>query len=261
MACLTALTATLLLASGSETPPPTSIQDAPAPTFPQWNGSLTFGAIWTAGNTEASSVSGSFNTVRRGEKDRWTLDLFTNYGETQKSDNDPTTKHKTVTTNNSGGGLKYDYFASKKLYLFANGTGKVDHVADLDLRYIVGLGAGYQVKETEKVKWGTEIGASYVDEDLGDDTADANFVALRLGSNLAWQISKTSAFEQVAEILPSIEDSEDVIAKVDNRLKTNLGGKWIAQLQYVLEWDDSVPAGNTESDHRVVASIGWSFGS
>ena len=136
-----------------------------------------------------------------------------------------------------------------------------DYVADLDLRYILGAGAGYQWKETEKLKWATDLGLSYVDEDFEDNDSDAEFLAARLGSNLNYQISKSSSFEQVAEVLPSLEDSEDLIAKIDSRLKLNIVGKWIAQLQYVLDFDGSVPAGKDETDHRVVLSLGWSFGS
>jgi putative salt-induced outer membrane protein YdiY len=242
------------LALPSETPP--RVQDAP-PTYPQWSGTLALGASWTDGNTETETVSGTFNTVRRGESDRWTLDLFTNYGNTT----DRVTDVTDTTSNNHGGALKYDHFISKKLYAFGNGSGKVDHVADLDLRYILGAGAGYQWIESEKLKWGTEAGLSYVDEDFEDDTADEDFAAVRLASNLAYQISSSSSFEQVAEVLPSLDDSEDVIAKIDNRLKLNITGKWIAQIQYVLDFDGSVPPGNDETDHRVVLSVGWSFGS
>jgi len=166
----------------------------------------------------------------------------------------------TTNVSNYGTSLKYDYFWSKKTYMFGNGTGKIDHVADLDLRYTAGAGVGYQWKETEKVKWGTELGLSYVDENFQDDTADADFVAARLASNLTWQVSTSAAFEQVAEVLPSLEDSEDTIAKLDNRLKLNITGKWIAQIQYVLEFDNSTPPGVEETDHRIVLGIGWSFG-
>ena len=242
-------------APADATPAP---QDAPAPaeTFPQWTGSLALGASWTDGNTETETLTGTFNTIRRGEDDRWTLDLYSNYGETT----DRVTEDTDITTNNHGGSLKYDYFVSKKLYAFGNGSGKVDHVADLDLRYVAGAGLGYQWKESETLKWGTEAGLSYVDEDFEDDTADVDFTALRLASNLAWQISKSTAFEQVAEVLPSLEDSEDVIARVDNRLKLNIVGRWIAQIQYVLDFDGSAPPGNEETDHRVVLAVGWGFG-
>jgi len=52
-----------------------------------------------------------------------------------------------------------------------------------------------------------------------------------------------------------------VIAKFDNRLKLNITGKWIAQIQYVLDFDGSTPNGVEEADHRVVLSVGWSLGS
>lgn len=257
MSTLAALLATFLPIPADAAPAPqdAAAQEAP-PSFPQWTGSLALGASWTDGNTETETLTGTFNTVRRGEDDRWTLDLYSNYGETT----DRATDDTDVTTNNHGGSLKYDYFVSKRMYAFGNGSGKVDHVADLDLRYVAGVGAGYQWKETERLKWGTEAGLSYVDEDFEDDTADVDFAALRLASNLAWQISKTTAFEQVAEVLPSLDDSEDVIARVDNRLKLNIVGRWIAQIQYVLDFDGSPAPGNEETDHRVVLAVGWGFG-
>ncbi|MEQ1894840.1 MAG: DUF481 domain-containing protein [Planctomycetota bacterium] len=243
-----------LLSTGSEDAPrPVAPpQDAPAPTFPQWSGALSLGATWTAGNTETTTVNGNFNAQRRGEKDRWTFDAYSNYGKTDPGN--------LTTSNNHGGGAKYDYFASTKLYYYGQGQTKVDHVADLDLRYILGAGAGYQWVESEKTKWGTELGLSYVDEDFEDDTADADFVAARVASNLAHQISKSASFEQIAEAFPSLEDSEDVVAKIDNRLKLNITGKWIAQIQYVLDFDSSTPNFVKEADHRVVLSLGWSFG-
>jgi putative salt-induced outer membrane protein YdiY len=252
------LTALLLVATlgatGDAVPPvPVSVsaQDAPEE-FPQWSGSLAFGTIWTAGNTENTTINGNFNAERRGEMDRWTIGLYGNYGTTDPGNIE--------TTNNSGGGVKYDYFQTPKLYWYGNGQAKVDHVADLNLRTILGAGAGYQWFETEKSKWGTELGLSYVDEDFADDSADASFTSVRVASNYTRHLSKTTTFEQVAEAFPSLEDSSDFVAKVDSRLKLNITGKWIAQIQYVLDFDDSTPAGVKEADHRVVLGIGWAFG-
>jgi len=234
-----------------EVPPP---QDAPAaPALPHWSGALSLGATWTDGNTETTTVNANFNAQRRGEKDRWTFDAYSNYGESSPGN--------FVTSNNHGGGAKYDYFATQKLYTYGQGQTKIDHVADLDLRYILGAGAGYQWVESEKAKWGTELGVSYVDEDFEEDTSDENFVSARVASNLIYQISKSASFEQVAEAFPSLEDSDDVVAKLDNRLKLNITGKWIAQIQYVLDFDSTTPNFIEETDHRVVLSLGWSFGS
>jgi putative salt-induced outer membrane protein YdiY len=231
-------------------------EEAP-PEYPEWTGAFTLGALWTDGNTITESIATSLNLQRRDEKDRWTLGLYGNYGKTE----DSVTGEEDVTTNNSGGDLKYDYFATEKLYFFANTGAKVDHEADLDLRWLAGAGAGYQWVENDKVKWGTELGLAHIDEDFEDDTADEEFLAARVASNLAYAISKNSSFEQVAEVYPSLEDSEDLLAKVDNRLKMNISGNWIGQIQYVFEFDDSTPPDVKEADHRVLASIGWSLGS
>jgi putative salt-induced outer membrane protein YdiY len=257
---LAALFSTPGAGDGASTTRPAPQEPAPPPEYPQWSGALTLGSTWATGNTENTTFGGTLNAMRRAEKDRWTFDLYGNYGKTSTEDNNPATPTSTTNVSNYGSSLKYDYFWQEKTYLFGNGTGKIDHVAELDLRYTFGAGLGYQWRETEKVKWGTEAGLSYVDEDFEDDTADADFVAARLASNLTWQVSKSAAFEQVAEVLPSLEESEDLLAKLDNRLKLNITGKWIAQIQYVLEYDDSTPPGVEEADHRVVLGIGWSFG-
>jgi putative salt-induced outer membrane protein YdiY len=250
------LAALALPPAGEAAPnPPTSpLQDAP-PEYPMWKGALGVGASWSGGNTESSNLAAVFNAERRDEKDRWTFEAWANYGKNKDLD----TGVSTTTNDNYGAGVKYDYFVSKKLYWLARVSGKIDHVATLDLQTTGGLGVGYQWKETEKVKWGTEAGLSYVVERFEDSTADADYTAARLASNLSYVLSESASFEQTAEVLPSLEDSEDVIARIDNRLKLAITGKWIAQLQYVLEYDDSPPPGKQEADHRFVASLGWSF--
>lgn len=232
-----------------------ALQEA-APVGPQWKGDLSLGATWTDGNTESSSVNATFKAERRGADDRWAFDAFVNYGDTT----DKSTGTSTVTTNNSGASAKYDYFYSKRTFFYGNASHKVDHVADLDLRAIVGAGVGYQWVEGERLEWATDAGLSYVDEDFGDNAADADFAAARVASTLAYQISKTASFAQLAEILPSLEDSDDLIAKVDSKLKLNIFGKWNAFVQHVLDFDDSVPNGNDEADHRVVVGVTWGFG-
>ena len=241
-------------------------QNAPPPPMPYWKGALAAGAVWTDGNSVTSSANASFNAERRDEKDRYTYDAYFNYADNETdSIGTPGATDVEVTQRNFGAGAKYDYFATEKMYYLANVSGKHDGVSELYLRYIVGAGVGYQVREDEKIKWGVETGLAYVNEDydpsdLPSEDPDARGFALRLASNLAWQISETTAFEQNAEVLPSLEESEDLIARVDNRLKLNITASWIAQLQYVLDYDDDTPSGVEEADHRVVFGLGWTFG-
>ena len=258
---LSLVVAALASSGESASLPPPPGQDAP-PTYPQWSGALAVGAVFTEGNSVTDSANANINAQRRDEKDRLTLDAFWNWAQ-QKGDTSasaaPDEDDTELTQRNYGAGAKYDYFTSKKLYWYGNASGKVDDIAELDYRAILGAGVGYQWRETEKLKWGTELGVSGVKEDRVDNDFNEENLAARVASNLAWQISESSSFEQVAEAYPA-DDSADLIAKFDNRLKMNITGKWIAQLQYVLDFDNSVPPGTEETDHRVVLGLGWSFG-
>jgi len=240
------------------------LQDAEAPpVYPEWTGAFTLGIIFTEGNSDTSSAAGTLNFVRRAEIDRWTVDAFWNWAEQgTDSSQSPGDDHDDtdVTTLNYGAGLKYDYFTTEKLYYTGNLSGKADPIAELQIRGIVGAGLGYQVREDDKLKWGVEAGLAYVEENYEGFDSDG-FLAARLASNLTWQITKNTSFDQVAETFPSLEDSEDSISKITNSLKTTIAGNWISQIQYVLDYDDSTPPGIEEADHRVVASIGWSLGS
>ena len=247
-------------AEGSAPAAPLQEAEAP-PVYPEWTGAFTLGIIFTEGNSDTSSAAGTFNLVRRAEVDRWTMDAFWNWSEqgtdtssTPADDSDDTE----VTTLNYGAGLKYDYFTTPKLYYTGTLSGKVDPIADLQIRGIGGAGIGYQVREDEKLKWGVEVGLAYVEENYEGFDNDG-FLAARLASILTWQISQNTSFDQTAETFPSLEDSEDSISKISNTLKTNIAGNWISQLQYVLDYDDSTPPGVEEADHRVVLGIGWSL--
>lgn len=259
---ITLFVSALLSHSSNETDPRPAVvvQDEEVVTYPHWKGTLGLGALWTDGNSETAGISGTFLAERRGEKDRWTLEAFANYAENTDDTRVAPADKTEVTVNNYGGGAKYDYFHSAKTYVFGNGAAKVDHIADLDHRAILGAGLGYQWKETETLQWGTEIGLSYVDENFEGTVNDTDFLAVRAASNLDYKISKSASFVQRAEVLPSLEDSDDVIANVDNILQLNITGSWIAQIQYVLNFDGSVPSGNDEADHRVVLTLNWSFG-
>jgi hypothetical protein len=80
-----------------------------------------------------------------------------------------------------------------------------------------------------------------------------------MGSNIAYQVSKATTFEQVAEFLPSF-NGETYYTKWDNRLKMEVVNNWIAQLQYVFEYNDQPPIGAVNADHKFVFTLGWSFG-
>lgn len=229
-------------------------EDAPAPVTDKWTGSVAIGASYQDGNTDTRAVNANANAEYRREKDRWTATGYWNYGETK----DQATNDYVLNARKAGLGLKYDYFFSKKTYGFANAGIETDKLADLQRRYFVGAGLGYQWREDDTLKWGSEAGAGYFTEDRYVDVDD-DYIAARVANNIDWKINDKSNLINTLAAYPSLEDGDDVYGRSDTRFKTSLSEKMFAQLQWVWDWDNTPSAGKDRSDNTVTLGIGWSF--
>ena len=255
------LSPVLALAPGGESENPTlpflRLQEEAAEPASPWSGDVNFGFLLTEGNSETFTTNFNANAVREGERDRWTLGLFANYGE--QTTNDVTTKNIA----DVGGSAKYDYKVNEKLYYYGNGYVKTDDIADLDIRYILGAGAGYTFRDSEELSWSGEAGLSYVAEEYDVDPPldDSNeTVAVRLASTLGYKVSETTRFDQNTELFPSLEDSDDFYSRFDSRLTMSITDTWKGVLQYILEYDDMPAPGAAKADHRLIFTLGWTFG-
>ena len=230
-------------------------QDAAAePSKVEWTGSFTLGATLTSGNSESTGINSSLDAKRRAEHDRWTGKAYWNYVSTT----DQTTDESFISTRKSGASLKYDYFATKEIYYNGIAGADSDTVADLTLRSYVGAGVGFQWREEDAFKWGSEVGLTHFAEDR-KVSDDSDYIAARLANNLFWQINEQTSFEQTAEAFPSIEDVDDFYGKLDNKAKVKLSDKMYAQLQYVFDYDNTPALGKERDDHTLTLGVGWSF--
>ncbi len=234
---------------GDEPAPPAAQDEVPpAPPDETWNGAVTVGATWSDGNTDVKRISANLDAVKSVEKNRWTLGFSYNRSEEDGE----------VTQDRTYAKGQYDYFMNEKNYLLAQATAEEDDGADLDLRYTAGVGYGHQFSNTERWKFATEAGVSYFHEEF--ESGDENgYVAARLAWNADWKYSDRWQFTQSGQVFPSLEDSEDVYAQVDTRIKATLSESMFAQLQWVYSWDNT-PAPDTERvDNLYVLTVGWSF--
>jgi len=216
---------------------------------PKWEGSVNLGASYRAGNSEITNVSLGADAVRSAEKDRWTLGFLWNYD----GDDGGGVLQRRVS-----GDVKYDRFLTERSFALAQAGALHDFKAQVDLRYTAGVGYGYQFRDDEKWKLSAEGGLSYFDEEFfnGDQN---DYVAARLASSAAWNYSERWTFEQNTAIYPSIEDSDDVYANLDTRVKATLAENMFGQLQWIMDWDHTPAPGRKQTDHAVLLSVGWKF--
>ena len=218
-----------------------------------WTGSLTAGGWITSGNTERRAIGLAFEAVRRSEIDRITADASWDYSE------DKATGNWVLNQRRAGGGLKYDYFLTKKWYLIATARVLGDTLADINLRFTGGVGLGYQWVENDTTNFSTEAGLSYFNENYRSATPSVDYLAARVAYKLSHKLSDTTKLLHGTEAFPSLEDANDVYFQMKTEVQTNLTASMIASLGWVWDYDNTPAPGRDRSDHRVLLAVGWTF--
>jgi putative salt-induced outer membrane protein YdiY len=225
-------------------------EDPPAPPPKGWTGSVAVSASKATGNTDKTTAGATGQAERRGDDDRWTVQLVWNYSDE---------KGIGVTQRRTYGQVKYDRFFDKKRYGYGVVSAENDFNAALDLRTTVGVGLGYQFREDEEWKLSGEAGLSYVDENFETSSDDQDYLAARLAYKADWKIDEKWSVGQWTEVFPSLEDRDDVSARVDTHAKLVLTEKMFAQLQHIYTWDNTPATGADRVDELWLLSLGWSF--
>jgi hypothetical protein len=52
---------------------------------------------------------------------------------------------------------------------------------------------------------------------------------------------------------------DDFYARIDTRARATLTESMFAQLQWILDYDNTPAPGLEKQDHRLIAAVGWSF--
>jgi len=249
---------TVQSAAGTQTVPLGSLKSVNEPDFKEtWSGSIVGSSIWTRGNTVNQSTALDLNAVRRGLEDRLTFKAWYRSARSE----DPATGVSSTTERKAGGSLKYDYFLSKKLYLYAMTSAERDAIAALDLRFTAGVGAGWQVIEEKNAKFNVEGGVSYVNENYSDGTESVSDVAVRAAYHYERVLSEkwaTSFFNDV-EAFKVFNGPRDYLVRAKAGFKENFTESFFAQEWVEWNWD-TTPAGTKErQDVTYFVGLGWNF--
>ena len=231
------------------------------PTPEGWHGSVNFSGMVTRGNTVGESASLTADVNRRWEKDRLTADAGYYYAASGDSKQD-----KQKTTSRFEAQAQEDHFWTQKFYTYVNGKYETDRIMDLEYRWRVGLGGGYQWLENDdfgfgKVSFNQEVGMSYVGEKF-EHVDDDNYGAFRYAHHLAWEIAavKNLSFAHNLEWLPQVDEwADNYIIDADAGIVYKFSANW--QLVAKVEWDykSKVGPGAKHSDLRYILGLGYTW--
>ena len=88
---------------------------------------------------------------------------------------------------------------------------------------------------------------------------EEEYLAGRAGYDYERELTSTAIFEQTGELFSGLEDIEDINAKLDTRVRVSITEDMFAQLQWVMDYDNTPAHGAYRMDHRVILSLGWGF--
>ena len=213
-----------------------------------WDGSVWLGGTHQAGNTERTAISFGADTTRRSRKDRFSLSFLYNYAEEDGQ----------LTTRDTYGAVKYDYFFTEKFYGLISLELLKDKFKDLNLRTVVGPGIGYQIWDDDVKAFSLEAGIAYFSEDRVDAEDDQWFTA-RLGANARYQLTKWLKASDTLLLYPQIETVGEYTLRNEAALATSLGSSWSLRLANIWE-RDSNPADDVKKDDlKTSLSLQYSF--
>lgn len=224
-----------------------SINVPPPPPW-TWTGNIFLGAFKQSGNTDRINASFGGETTRRSAKDRFNLSLLYNYAEEDGA----------LTTRDTYGAIKYDYFFTQKFYGYLAVEMLKDKFKDLNLRTIVGPGVGYQIWDDDIKALALEAGIAYFSEDRIEADDDHWFTA-RLGARFRYKLSEKVTFTDNLALYPSLEAGGEFSSRNEATLITTLAGAWSLRLANVWEHDSDPAEGIKKNDTKSSVNLQYSF--
>ncbi len=220
-----------------------------------WSGRAFGGFEIDRGNSHTHSAEIDTRIVRRTELTRFTVTA--DYDADRQRDN--STGTRSTSKNQLRGTAQHDYFLTKKHYVFGLTSAENDRVADLDLRFVVASGWGYQWVETDDFNFNTELGLTWTDERYEDDTEDDDFITGLLKWNLERRLRKNVSFFQHGNWRPSLEESRTHIIETQTGFRSDITGTLFLEARVDWDWDSKPAPGANRQDVEYVFGLGYRF--
>ena len=221
-----------------------------------WTGSVV--ASWTRsrGNTDSDTAALDARAENRGDDDRITFDAWYR----SNRNKDQSTGDWQTTERRFGADGQYDwFFRNSKAYAYGNASAEKDELADLDLRGIIGAGAGYQFVENDKMKLGAEAGLAWFYENYSNGTDTVSDPAARVAGHFTYVFAEWSSMFDDAELYKVFGAHDDYLFKNKGGFKQQITASFFAQEWVDFTWDTTPATGNAQGDVTYFIGLGWNF--
>jgi hypothetical protein len=231
---------------------------SPPPPPPSWklDARISAGLSIESGNTNNRKFNADGQVGLKKYPHRITL-----YGEANLEE-----ANDKETANNSLLNLDYNYFLSKKWYLFGNGLYQRDRFQDLTFLGAGSAGAGYQFWHSEEKNLTIKIGPSYVTERYSKPQAnfggkdERNYAAGFWAFDFdMWFFNRLVQFFHHDDVYLSLSDTDVWRLRTRTGFRIPVVYKLFTSLQYNYDWVNSPADGKTNYDDALLFKLGWQY--
>lgn len=243
--------------TGEPTTPPVQAADDE----PRWKGKADFGYTMISGNNE--STTAAFNAELRYEAEWYKMLYYAKYAGVRQTDRGTGDANTTSRLYTAGG--QYDRFLDdeKNLYAYGNGNYRKNVPNGLDLRWTVGVGAGYTwyLTEDKETLFALEAGPSFIHEENVGVADEVDALSGRAAARYENPIFDDLQLVGTAEYLQSFDESEDrsFLGELAVDWEPSEQSNWYVRASAAVAWDNTPAAGFETTDRIYVVSVGYSF--
>jgi putative salt-induced outer membrane protein YdiY len=219
------------------------------PVLNKWTGTISAGGTWSEGNTKRRTATALADAEYRREHDRFNFKFLWAYAD----------EDHVLTDRRTFGSFKYDYFLSKKSYLFAIAEAGASFTANDKLRSAVGGGYGYQFVETKQLKLSGELGAVWFREEFTTADPTRSYTAGRAAYKAEWKPNDKFTLANEGEFYQGLDTYLHASANELTRGRYNFTDKFFIELAWIYAWNNEPATGAKRVDNLYTLNLGWAF--
>jgi putative salt-induced outer membrane protein YdiY len=218
-----------------------------------WSGFADVGLSLARGNSDTTNLAVGANAVRITKRDKTSLYFASLY-----ATND-TIGESVTTANLLRGGGRYEYNVTDRFFTFAFSDLEHDELQQLDLRWVLGGGAGWYLVKNDRSQFQIFGGASYNRESFADDIT-RNSGEVLAGEEFTYKFNdRVSLFERFV-IFPNLSETGEFRLNFDAGLQTKINDRFGWQLTFSDRYLSNPVPGFDENDIILTTGVRVTFG-
>lgn len=222
-----------------------------------WAGAATFNLAGTQGNAKTSTIAASVAAARVTRADKATI--YFNAIRAAALVNDV----QAATARAVRGGIGYSRNVSSRMFVNVFNDYEYDRFQSLDLRFVLGGGAGYTAWRAERGRLDLLAGLAYNRENFGPPAPQSSFsrnsMEAYFGDDFSYKLTGVTSLTQSFRIFPNLTRTGDYRMNFDLGADTRIA-RWLIWNLAVSDRLLSNPApGRQKNDFLYTTGIGVTF--